>query len=315
MSEQMRAGAEAERLHGVLPNRPELIALRARIASRAWRHSVQGAAGAGDRRIPQPGRGMEFAEVRPYQPGDDVRSLDWRHTARRGRPYTKLFHEEGEWSVLLLVDQGASMRFGTRVAFKAVQAARAAALLAWAAAEAGDRLGGIVWEGREYRQVRPQGQQRGALQIIRLLTADAAMPGAVPAASLAAPLQALGQAVRPGTQVVLISDFHAFDAGAEHALAALRQRAGVSLVQVYDSFEAESPPSGIYHLSDGDHERLLDLRPAAARAAHGAAFRERRERLTHLAARMNMPLLALATHHDPILALRAVAGLGARLSS
>lgn len=304
--------ADAEHLLGVSPSRSELIALRERIAGRNWWRSGLSAPGIGVNRSPQHGRGMEFAEVRPYQPGDDVRSLDWRHTARSGRPYTKLFHEEGEWSVLLLVDMGPSMHFGTRVAFKSVQAARAAALLAWASVETGDRLGGAVWDGVGYHQLPPHGRQRGALELIRHLAGSSPAPARV--GGLAAALQALARTARPGTLLVLVSDFHALDDAAEQELAKLRQRAQVSLVQVFDNFEAEAPPAAIYRVSDGEREQVLDLRTDAARAAHGAPFRQRRERLTRLAGRLSMSLLPLATHDDPILALRAIAGLNARLS-
>ena len=121
-------------LSGVEASIDDLIGLRLRarrlelgIARRA-RHSMSGAHGSRFR-----GRGMEFAESRVYQPGDDVRSIDWRVTARTGRPHTKLFQEERERPVILLVDLGASMFFGTRTAYKSVLAAETAALIAWAA--------------------------------------------------------------------------------------------------------------------------------------------------------------------------------------
>ncbi|MCE5232579.1 MAG: DUF58 domain-containing protein, partial [Xanthomonadaceae bacterium] len=90
------------------------------------------------------GRGMDYAESREYQPGDDIRALDWRVTARTGRAYTKLYREERERSLLLLVDTHPALRFGTRVRYKSVQAARAAALAAWAAQRQGDRVGALA---------------------------------------------------------------------------------------------------------------------------------------------------------------------------
>ena len=116
---------------------------------------------------PYRGRGMEFEEVRAYQPGDDIRNMDWRVTARTGRPHTKLFREERERPVLFLVDLGPSMAFGTRVAFKSVVAARAAALLAWAARDNGDRIGGIVFAGKRHRELRPAARERGMLPFSR----------------------------------------------------------------------------------------------------------------------------------------------------
>jgi uncharacterized protein (DUF58 family) len=97
----------------------------------------------GDYRAPFKGRGMEFDEVRGYMQGDDVRTLDWRVTARTGRPHTKLFREERERPVLLCMDMRNAMFFATRGAFKAVRAVQAAALLGWSAVHQGERLGGF----------------------------------------------------------------------------------------------------------------------------------------------------------------------------
>ena len=251
---------------------------------------------------------MEFAEVRPYQPGDDLRSMDWRHTARRGRPFTKLFHEERERPVMLFVDLGPTMHFGTRVAFKSVVAARAAALLAWAATDAGDRVGGIVWDGLSHRETGPRGYETGALalirQIVRPATAERGPQGSLPSA-----LQTLVRTARPGTQVVVISDFHDFDEAAGRELARLGRGTGLALVQVYDVLEASPPPVGIYRIGDGRNEMVLDLRTVSARAAYGAAFRARSEHLEALARRLGATLLPLATHDDPLLALDAPLGL------
>ena len=102
------------------------------------------------------GRGIDFAEVRIYQPGDDVRTIDWRVTARTQIPHTKLFQEEKERPVLILVDQSTSMFFGSRQAFKSVLAAESAALIAWTALERGDRVAGIVYSQKGQREVRPR---------------------------------------------------------------------------------------------------------------------------------------------------------------
>ncbi|MDH5485082.1 MAG: DUF58 domain-containing protein, partial [Gammaproteobacteria bacterium] len=95
------------------------------------------------------GRGMEFDESRPYQPGDDIRALDWKVIARTSKPFTKVFREERERPVLLMVDYRRPMFFGTRNAFKSVLAAKAAALLAWSCAQHGDRLGGLIFSEQE----------------------------------------------------------------------------------------------------------------------------------------------------------------------
>lgn len=291
-------------LTGVQASLAELIALRERGIGGTLRqmHAIAppGAHFGGSR-----SRGMEYCETRPYQAGDDARGIDWRQTARRGKPYTKLFREERERAVSVLIDLGPRMRFGTRVAFKSVQAARAAALLAWSAAAVGDRIGGIVWDGAAMHHLPPQGRDRGALALLRE-TANATTRAPGTAADLCAPLRALADHLRPGGAVIVLSDFSALDAGAEQGIAALAARTDVLLAHVYDIFEAE-PPAGVYRLTDGRASATFDLRSAAARAQYTAAFAARRAALQRLARQPNVRLLPLATHDDPALAAQALA--------
>lgn len=179
---------------GVVASLNELIALRARGQTglvMARQRPAIAATEPGAHFSQRKSRGMEFADARPYQIGDDARAIDWRQTARRGRPYTKLFQEEHERPVQLLVDLGPSMRFGTRNAFKSVVAARAAALLAWRAVAAGDRVGGLVWNGAELRARRPQGRHHGVLTLLASLATMSAAPPAAQALTLATPLRTL----------------------------------------------------------------------------------------------------------------------------
>jgi len=294
------------------PKLTELLALRERVAHLGGRIGGPLAAGPGAHRSAQPGRGMEFAGVRRYQPGDDARSLDWRHTARHGRPYTKLFHEERERPVLLFVDLGPGMRFGSR-AFKSAAAARGAAVLAWAAVSAGDRVGGVVCDGAGHHVIRPQAREQGALALVRRL-AEQTVTTAEAATGLAEALEALARLLRPGTAVVVVSDFLALDAAAETALERLARRAALGLVHVFDPIEAEPPPVGIYRITDGTRERVLDLRSTEARAAYGQPFRERRARLAALARGAGARLVGLATDDDPVRALPALLGRRGRLS-
>jgi uncharacterized protein (DUF58 family) len=113
------------------------------------------------------GRGMEFDEVRPYQPGDDIRTMDWKVTARTGKPHTKLFREERERPVLLWVDYRKPMFFGTRGSFKSVVAAKTAALLAWSAIQHGDRLGGLIFSEKVHQEIRPHRGKAATLHFIR----------------------------------------------------------------------------------------------------------------------------------------------------
>lgn len=264
-------------------------------------------AGGGLHRRREPGAGLDFAELRAYQAGDDPRNMDWRHTARRGRPFTKLFHEERERPVRVFVDLGPTMRFGTRCAFKSVVAARMVALLAWAATDAGDRIGGTIHDGCAHRELPAYGREHGALGFIRQLVAVAAQPPSAPAPdAFTAALRAFACPVRPGSHAIVVSDFHHLDEAGEHALAMLRRATGIALVQIFDSIESVPPPPGIYRIGAPDGERTLDLRAPAAREAFGAPFRDRSERLAALARRLGATHLTLATHDDPLRALPAL---------
>lgn len=246
---------------------------------------------------PFKGRGMDFDEVRAYQPGDDVRNIDWRVTARTGHPHTKLYREERERPVLLMVDLGASMRFGTRVAFKSVLAARAAALLAWSAVGHGDRIGGVIFAGNEHTEVRPVGRNHGVLRIVRALCALHAQD-AQPEKhreQLGRALTRLAQITRPGSLVFLLSDFMDLDPGAETILIRLKQHNDLVLGLVYDRLEAEAPLPGRYRISDGQRHSTLDTRDQRLVHAYSEPFRQRRQHLETLCRQHGIHFLTLPT--------------------
>lgn len=299
----------------VRPSLAELVALRDRATDGAWDCRPSRAVLSGGHRAAQSGRGMEFFEARPYQPGDDVRRIDWRHTAQRGRPYTKLFESERERPVLLVVDVGASMRFGTRVAFKSVVAARAAALLAWAAVKAGDRIGGIVTGPDTVEMFHPRLREQGVLPLLARIASAGAAPAE--AVSAAAPAQGIGAALRTAMLsagreclIIAISDFHALDDVACDALTGLGRRANLALVRVYDAFEAQPPPPGDYLVADTQRVRSLALHSPQARVDYACRFRARGARLASLARGLRAPLLSLATHEDPATVMHALAARG-----
>jgi uncharacterized protein (DUF58 family) len=278
---------------GIVASLAELIALGGPAAQAAGRAT----AAPGAHATPQRGRGMEFAETRRYQAGDDARTIDWRQTARRGRTYTKLFQEECEHVVRLLVDLGPSMRFGTRVAFKSVAAVRAAAWIAWRTVAAGDRVGLTLWNGGRQHAIPPLGRRAGILTLLRCLADASGDAPSVVAQGLTPPLRSLGHKPQPGSAIVIISDFAALDARTERHIAALARQSELMLIHVYDPFEAQPPP-GRYRLNDGAGELTVDLHSTAARAAYGAALEARRATLLQLARRSGAALLPLATDAD-----------------
>jgi uncharacterized protein (DUF58 family) len=264
------------------------------------------------------GRGMEFEESRPYQPGDDLRSLDWRVTARTGKPFTKLFREERERPVLLCVDYRRSMHFATRGAFKSVIAARAAAALAWSTLAHGDRLGGLVFSEREHRELRPR---RGQTPVLRLLAELIHHPAwSQPQAdepddpqAFRTALLRLRRVARPGSLVFMMSDFRDLFAapGAEEALVRIAGHSELVLLMLYDPIERELPPPAVYRVRDARSSGLLDTRSRARIEAHRARFAERTAHLESLCRRHRIHLIRCATDGDWLAALERGLGRGA----
>ena len=251
------------------------------------------------------GRGMDFEEVRAYQPGDDIRRMDWRVTARSNRPHTKLFREERERPVLLCVDSGASMRFGTRVAFKSVQAARLAALLGWAALENQDRIGTLIFSGADSWESRPAGGKRALLRCLQLLAAASVSdPATERIASLYDTVLRLRHLARHGCLVILISDFAGLDAAAEQQLAALAQHNEVLAIRIFDPLEAELPPPDQYAFSDGRHIHTLWTADTALRSKYRNEFQARSEHLATLCRERGIHWLSLSTEQDPAVELQ-----------
>lgn len=287
--------------NGITVSLDELIGLRAQgigLSLAAGRGSASPMTGA--YRSVFRGRGMDFEEVRAYQPGDDIRRMDWRVTARSNRPHTKLFREERERPVLLCVDSGASMRFGTRVAFKSVQAARIAALLGWAALENHDRIGTLIFSGATSQESRPAGGKRALLRCLQLLaTATVSDPEGERFASLSETVQRLRHLARHGCLVILISDFIGLDVAAEQQLAALAQHNEVLAIRIFDPLEAELPPPEQYAFSDGRHIHTLWTADVALRNRYRNEFQVRSEHLATLCREHGIRWLSLSTEQDP----------------
>jgi uncharacterized protein (DUF58 family) len=188
---------------GITPSLDELVALRRAVLGRRpprrGRHGMSGQA-----QSPMRGRGMEYAESREYANGDDARHIDWRLTARTGRPHTKLFQAERERLTLIVADTAPMLYFGTRTRFKSVQAARAGAVAAWAAVRDGDRIGALRGSARE-APIVPASGSRGALRVLDALVRWYAQPPEHDA-GLAVALDHADRLLRPGSRLVVLAD-------------------------------------------------------------------------------------------------------------
>lgn len=283
----------------------ELIALGDHLLPTAWQPNRKLAAQSGGYRSRFRGRGMEFAEVRAYLPGDDVRSIDWRVTARRGKVHTKLFHEERERPVILALDYRRPMFFATRGRFKAVRASQLAALLAWQALSRGDRVGGFIFSEERNLELRPQLGKKAVLQLLRQMVADPVWQRSphrpfAPQQRLAATLQRLHRVARPGSLILLLSDFSQWDDPVEKQLALLGRHCDLGLVRCFDPLEAELPPAGSYRLSDGERDLTIATSDREARQQYQHNFTQHRQRLENFCRQQKCRLFSLSTAGDPL---------------
>jgi uncharacterized protein (DUF58 family) len=260
------------------------------------------------------GRGMEFDESRPYQPGDDPRNIDWRVTARSSTAYTKLFREERERPVLVVVDLRSSMHFATRGSFKSVNASRAGALLAWAAQHRGDRLGGLVFGDTTHREIKPRLGRQAALRFVHELVGhpdwqpDAARPPGDVEFPLAQAMAALRRVARPGSLVVILSDFVGFSRTAQSYLAGVARHNEVMAIFLSDPLERRLPPPGRYRLVSNGDEMAIDTHARSARADYEQAFAARREGLERFCQRYGVHLMPMSTEDDPVQSLQQALG-------
>lgn len=280
----------------IVPDLEELLALRGAAhglslhGRNAARATLLGAHSSAQR-----GRGLEFQEVRPYVAGDDPRNIDWRVTARRGRPHTKLFHEERERPVWLLADLQPGLFFGTRRQLKSALVVRTAALLAWVASLGGDRVGAVIAHGAAEARILPaRARQAGVLPLLDALLQSQPRAPAQPAPlALEAGLRALLPLVRPGSQILAISDFARLSAEADSVWTALAAHSELRLYWITDPLEEEGLPNGRYRA--GLPGRLRVLEGARVRARWRQAWQEREARIAALSQRNAAPVVRLDT--------------------
>ncbi|MGO4909480.1 DUF58 domain-containing protein [Pseudorhodobacter sp. W20_MBD10_FR17] len=242
---------------------------------------------------------MEYAESRAYQPGDDIPAIDWRLTARSGAVHTKLFHEERERPVYVLLDLRGTMQFGTKVRFKAHLAAEIAAMLAWVGLDGGDRIGGFILTRGGLLEF-PAARTRTAMLTFLHAASDATRVDHTAGQEVALPgaLRNLRHACRPGTLAFIISDFADFGQQVETGLRRLAHRAHITMISVHDPMEQHLPPKG-GRLSDGAAVLSLGQMGRADIASHADNFARRQAGLETLARKSGMVLHRIATPDDP----------------
>lgn len=255
------------------------------------------------------GRGIEFDRVRSYQPGDDVRTIDWRITARTGEPHTRLYQEERERPVFVVVEQSPAMFFGSAHCFKSVLAARCAALFGWAALQHNDRVGGLVYRPGDRRLIRPRRNRRSLLQLLGHITEFNRNLPALPLtgqanSELPAALRRAREALRPGSLLVLVCDERALDAASERLLLQLGSHCELILLPVSDPLDRALPAAGLLRFCDDEQELNLDSSQQGIRQLWRARAKARRQRWRQIAQRSGALLLRMDTANELIESLR-----------
>src|SRR3990167_2774571 len=207
------------------------------------------------------GRGVDFDQVRVYQAGDDVRTIDWRVTARTQEPHTKLFHEERERPIYLLVEQSQRLFFGSGLMFKSVLAAQAASLIGWAALGHNDRIGGLVF-GEEQHEIKPRRSKQSLLQLLnRLARANQALSGDGQANrdSFGLALRRAREVLRPGSLAVIICDERTLGDSSEQQLNLLARHTDLLLLPISDPLDHALPAAGLLGFAPGpSYSRGID---------------------------------------------------------
>lgn len=246
------------------------------------------------------GTGLDFEEVREYHEGDDIRNMEWKVTARTNSPHLKTFREERERSVVLCVDQGPHMSFGTRGTFKSIQAARTAALLGWAANSLNDRVGGLLFgdSASTAHHFRPTKDRRALWRLLRALSRPSEGAEAVKDPLLNA-LQRAERGTATGSLIFIIADLNREVTSLETTIGRLSQRHSLVLIPIDDKADHDLPDVGRALFTDhAGHLLEIETGDDAGRTAYRKSWEQNRQFLAGIANRLRIPLIPVATDDE-----------------
>lgn len=257
------------------------------------------------------GRGLTFEELREYLPGDDVRSIDWRVTARTSKPVVRVYSEEKERPAFIVVDQRINMFFGSRRAMKSVTAAEAAVLAAWRILGSGDRVGGFVFNDEIVSEVKPHRSRNAVIALAdRIAEQNAALKATyagVPApAALDETLQKVASKAHHDHLVVIVSDFDGHGETTRRLLLQLSSRNDVICLLVYDPFLLDLPASGDIVVSGGALQAELSFARASMRQGVDSFARDRGRELRDWQRQLGLPMLPISAAEDVAPQLRSL---------
>ncbi len=237
---------------------------------------------AGDIRSAFKGRGMELEEIRSYNFGDDIRDIDWRVTARKDSPYTKIFNEEKDHEIWVWLDLSAPMLFGSKKELKSVTASKIAALLGWLALENKDRFGAVIFDGKSSWLFKPQNNRAQLLAILKkisLLSEAVLQNPQFESGAAIKSLKILEQNAKNKATAFVISGFDTVDGQEQKQLAGLAKKSRLFLVDVFDALEENAPKSGEYMAEYAGKRLVFDSSNKGYKNAYQAYFAAKKEKL------------------------------------
>ena len=259
------------------------------------------------------GRGLNFEEIRDYRPGDDVRSIDWKVTARLQKPHVRVFNEERDRQALLVVDQRLSMFFGSRLSMKSVTAAQAAAIGAWRVLGVGDRVGAIVFNDSDLVEIKARRSRATVLQILSAIVAQNEVLG-VGRGLATAPVM-LNTAIEHATRralhdatIIVISDFDGADDATRKMIGAMTQHNDVVALLVHDPLQSDLPASAAMTVTDGELQIQLEVGRDSVRKSIAEATEARLRGVFAWTRELGVPVLPLSAAEETAPQLRRLLG-------
>ena len=281
-------------LRGTQVSKQELVRLRGQIQGLVLPYKPAVYRASGFRSLIL-GRGMEYEKSRKYEAGDDVRMIDWRVTARTGTTHTKVFQEDRQRTVYLIVDLASSMRFGTRVAFKSVVAAEAAALIAWSAYAQGDLVSIIGVSDDVIKQSKPAASPEALIKQLDMLAAlsQSAPPEIAPSQPLAQAISVAAHKIKTGDLVVIFGDLSTLSDVSDKDLRFMSRHQSLIVCWIQDTIERTALPVGHYPVTDGTRFTALHLSSSGRRKRLQSLLNRRNQEIAETLRRFGVPNVQL----------------------
>ncbi|MBQ9035762.1 MAG: DUF58 domain-containing protein [Alphaproteobacteria bacterium] len=287
---------EQNSLKGLAVSVPELIEQQRYVPYFSMADNYMTSDMAGDVKSVFKGRGMEFEEVREYAFGDDIRDLDWRVTARKSEPYTKVYHEEKDREIVVLLDLSSSMIFGTKSELKSVTAAKLTALIGWMTLKNKDRFGLLLFDGQNTTYYKPQNNQKSLMMLFQIIadkTKIALQQNYAGNITTALKMFELSHKGR-GTFFIL-SDFYQMNADAFKNIAALAKRHQIYCMHIFDVLEEIAPADGVYAAQNMGQKVVFNSASAQFKTAYQQYFATLRHQLRQNCHKFNCKYLEIRT--------------------